>query len=78
MGMNNLLHKIQLIAQCQYLSDLHFVRLTDENRFMISRIPDEDYTLAQWNQAVSYIVGNECSFKTISAAKKKINDYNRL
>ena len=71
---DELLVEIQKAIGCSYLSDLHFFsRLNNKkSRTHILDIPAERFSLQAWNEAVSYITGSTCRFKTVEQAKKKL------
>lgn len=56
-------------AHCAYLSDLHLPEVYTQLWPLLNGIPNERYTLNQWTQAISYILGKDFHFSKISAAK---------
>ncbi|WP_125140508.1 hypothetical protein [Clostridium transplantifaecale] len=71
---DKLLQEIQQAAGCVYLSDLHSVKFmsnADAKKGLL-RIPDDRYSLDDWNEAVSYVTGTICYFRTVKEARDRI------
>lgn len=75
MGRNvdSLLHEIQRAASCNFISDLHTPGYLFDSRAKkrIAQIPDERYTLLEWNSALSYIKGTQCNYHSIREVKEQ-------
>lgn len=70
-----LLLEIQGFARWAYLSDLHAANDFDERaKVLIYQIPDDLYTVDEWNQAASYVTGKPCCYQSVREAKDKINN----
>lgn len=69
---DDLLAEIKDAVLCLYLSDLYLSGFDCRSKALIQQIPDDRYTLAEWNQALSYIMKSPCDFQTVQEAKLKI------
>ena len=65
----DLLDRIQEKAGCPYLSDLHTSAFLEEVKAAVFSIPNEEFSLWEWSEAVSYITGQPCLAKTVQEAK---------
>ena len=68
----DLLEEIAAEMGCQYLSDL---RDTEHRKLcykVILQIPFPDYTIAAWNDAFSYIIGEKVTFERAEEAKERL------
>lgn len=69
---NSLLQEIQQVVLCFYLSDLYSAEIDERAKKIISKIPNDKYSIAEWNEAVSYIKADTCIFHTVEEAKRSI------
>ena len=56
---------------CEYLSDLHFIKINGEQGRQILAF-SEKFSLKEYNDAAQYITGKREMFSTPSAAKQAI------
>ena len=71
----NLLEKIALCMECQYLSDLHFTAASSYQVQRIEMLPEDDFTLEEYNKAAGYILQKDVRFSSIKEAKQAIIEY---
>lgn len=56
--------------QGSFVSDLKYTPCMRNTALSnLSRIRRNEYSLAQWQEAICYLTGNECIFKTIDEIK---------
>ena len=67
-----LLEVLKRILECNYISDLHTVIFDGKAKDSINDIPLEEYTLEEWNEAVSYVIQTKCSCETINETKDRL------
>ena len=67
-----LLQELQQAVLVLYLSDLHAAPLDERAKILVSEIPDNQFTLSAWNDAVSYITGRRCDFQSVQAAREAL------
>lgn len=74
-GVDTLLQEICKAASCSYISDLHTSSHLFDRRAktFISQIPDNRYTLDDWNRALSYITGIQRSYQSVQEVKERFN-----
>lgn len=74
---DSLLQEMQQAALCLYLSDLHSPDAPFDAKAisLILHIPDDKYSLAEWNAALSYVTNTTCSFSSVQEAKARIKSY---
>ena len=65
-----LLEQLTACVGCDYLSDLRFSTASSRTETALAGIPDDAYSLAEWNRAVDYIVGRQPA-PSISVAQAK-------
>lgn len=70
-----LLHEIQRALMCEYLSDLRTSTANFDRRaqMLILEIPDDRYTIKEWNMAIEYVTGQKSILQTVKEAKEKIS-----
>ena len=64
-----LLERFQEKAGCPFLSDLHSGAFLEEIKAAALSIPDEEFSLREWNEAVSYITAQHDPARTVQEAK---------
>lgn len=71
---DKLLQEFRRAASYRYLSDLHSASSSfgGHAKEEIANIPDEDFSLDEWNKAATYVTGTNCSFSSISEVKKHL------
>lgn len=52
-----------------YISDLHVIHTFDDILDILDKISPEEYSLAEWNSAVQYLLGADTVFQTREEAK---------
>ena len=62
---------------CSYLSDLRQECNLPKIQKELKEICQERFTLREWNDAASYITGNECSFSAPAEARKYLLTYKK-
>ena len=64
-GKNRLLEKISTQIGCMYISDLHQPDFLQHILHAVRKISiQEKYETEEWNDAISYIVGEKCTFQS--------------
>lgn len=61
-------------ADTEYISDLKYLKDFDEIKSIIKRISPDDYSLAEWNDAVHYFTGVNKQFTTALEAKNFLSE----
>lgn len=69
---DQLLMEIQQAALCNYLSDITRTPFDERAKELISQISEDRYELEAWNEAASYILGEKCSYQSVSETKDSI------
>lgn len=54
-----LLNRIAQLANCVYLSDLHYVTITQQQRPLILSLSERSYSLRDYQEALDYICGHD-------------------
>lgn len=69
-----LLNELQTLMDCLYVSDLRarFAQLDEEQKARVLAIPDEAYTLYDWNNALEYVMGVKSQAASVTEAKQLI------
>lgn len=67
-----LLHLIQAEVGCNYLSDLYLITFNEHVKDFIRSIPPSQYSLKEWNEAVSYLLQTSCYFESVEEAKHEL------
>lgn len=60
------------LLHCQYLSDLHYITITQQQADKILSCPEERFPLKDYNEAAHYILDSTENFSTIIEAKQAI------
>lgn len=68
---DELLEEISRKVDCMYISDLQHSNLLPLIRTAVKELSIDRYSLREWNDAVSYITGKDCEFKS----QKEAADY---
>ena len=55
---------------CMYLSDLKFIEDKGKIKSELKKILPQDFTLKQWNDAITYLTGQEKEFSSKIDAKR--------
>ena len=66
---------LELLARflnCDNLSDLHYQRIDRRQAEGIENLPEDSFTLEEFNRAARYIVGTAERYDTPKAAKRAI------
>ena len=66
---------MQTGAGCMYLSDLHQPKLLPAIRRALCNIPPEQFSLWEWQDAVSYITEEALSFESQEQAADYLKNY---
>lgn len=72
-----LLERISRSAGCTYLSDLRCLPFIYSTTIIVAvrQMADGDYTLEEWNEAVCYITGSVCGFRSVEEAVTYLEGY---
>lgn len=68
----DLLETFQTLAGCDYLSDLHSNLGRAAVRRVAAQVRTSDYSLMEWNEAVSYIMQEKSDCKSVGAARQRL------
>ncbi|MDD4797895.1 MAG: hypothetical protein PHO66_09025 [Eubacteriales bacterium] len=68
----NLLSYLASYLDCQYISDLHYICITQGQANHIRAIPEDRFSLKEYNIAAQYIAGAGGDFPTIAQASAAI------
>lgn len=68
----DLLQEIQEKQGTPYLSDLHICTFTEQTKLMIHQMPENRYSLREWNVAAAYIINEVVDLPSIDAVKDAI------
>lgn len=69
-----LLQNIQKRVGCIYLSDLHSGVYDDAIVKAAFSLLDQNYTIEEWNEAVSYITKTSCNYEKVCEAYKRLEE----
>ena len=62
---DRLLEKISTQIGCMYISDLHQLDFLPHILYAVRKISiQEKYDAKEWNDAISYILGEKCTFQS--------------
>ena len=64
-----LLIRLQELAGCQYLSDLHNSFYIEDVLYALRRINIASYSLDEWREAIRYILGEDLASKGLTGRK---------
>lgn len=70
-----LLENISFETGCSYLSDLHQPRLLPRIRQVVRGLPPGQFSLEEWNDAVTYITGKTLLFASPEEAASYLVQY---
>ena len=72
---NLLLETLSQKTGVTYLSDLHDLSNRQAILQAVRQVPSGRYSLQAWNDAASYITGEECNFDDEAPARKFLIEY---
>ena len=70
---NKLLTEMQKATASTYISDMRSCDFNMQAKKKISDIPNDEFTVEEWNGAVSYVTNAMCNCKTVKEAKEELN-----
>ena len=56
----------------EYISDLRKIGDMSEIRMYVNAIPEDRYSISEWNDAAKYLTGKDIDHTTKTSAKKSI------
>ncbi|HIZ54645.1 MAG TPA: hypothetical protein H9671_00360 [Firmicutes bacterium] len=68
----DLLESISSILHCQYMSDLHYIKITHGQADQLRQLEDNHFTLSDCQDAVCYICGDDVPCTSFQEAKQVI------
>ena len=68
----SLLQHLANTLDCTYLSDLHYIQITEPQKAQIAAIEETAYPLPEWNEAASYVSGYKVPFSSCEEAKQAL------
>lgn len=71
----DLLEYLQLKTGCEYISDLHLPEKLPIIRKTIKEIAPTNYSLAEWEDMVSYIMKDKIHFSNVEQARDYLKKY---
>ena len=67
-----ILEVLKTKLQLEYISDLCFLNDREELKMYVHAIPEERYSISEWNDAAKYLTGKDIDHTTKTSAKKSI------
>ncbi len=75
MKIRDLFTVLAKMSQCEYISDLPLLFQSKISKAMLAEVVENDYPLADWNDAIHYLTNTERHFSSCTAAKEYLSTY---